>query len=268
MLYQRKDYMLFFRKNSKIENKDLTYEEFYNLALNCINSSKVLQFLYKSDQVIKSIDYVIHYQSIKISELQTELDIGYATASRLFDFLEELHIISKKLGSSPRKIYISTYKEALEKLMNFECNKEMIELYNELNMNDIQIERVNSNMDSLSLKEIKSGIEFENFCSKLLIANGFLNVTVTQASNDYGVDILAEKDSIKYAIQCKFYNSPVGNSAIQEVCTGKSYYNCHIAVVLTNATFTKNAIELADRNNIILWDYRKLNELINSCHNI
>ena len=38
--------------------------------------------------------------------------------------------------------------------------------------------------------------------------------------------------------------------------------DCHVAVVLTNNTFTTSAKELAEKNNILLWDGNKLNELI------
>ena len=38
--------------------------------------------------------------------------------------------------------------------------------------------------------------------------------------------------------------------------------DCHVAVVLTNNAFTKSAIELAEKNNVLLWDRKKLKELI------
>ena len=116
----------------------------------------------------------------------------------------------------------------------------------------------------MAFKGIKSGLEFEAYCAQLLLNSGFDNVKVTQASNDYGVDIIAIKDEIKYAIQCKFYSENVGNSAVQEVCTGRDYYDCHIGVVMTNAHFTSNAIELARKNRVLLWDHEKLIEFIDA----
>ena len=63
-----------------------------------------------------------------------------------------------------------------------------------------------NNFDEISfIDNGMTGIEFENYCKKLLIANGFENVKVTQASNDYGTDLTATKNQIKYAIQCKKY---------------------------------------------------------------
>lgn len=107
-----------------------------------------------------------------------------------------------------------------------------------------------------------SGTEFEHFCADILHINGYTNVRLTAGSGDQGVDIIAHKEEVKYAIQCKHYSSPVGNTPVQEVNAGKAIYNCHIGVVLTNSIFTKGAEELAKANNVLLWDRCKLYELI------
>ena len=115
---------------------------------------------------------------------------------------------------------------------------------------------------SISHVDQMEGREFEFFCSDLLKANGFYQVEVTPGSGDQGVDILAKKDEVKYAIQCKCYSSPLGNSPIQEVHAGKSFYGCHVAVVITNSTFTQGARTLAERTGVLLWDRTKLVEMI------
>lgn len=106
------------------------------------------------------------------------------------------------------------------------------------------------------------GHEFEYFCAELLERCGFEAVTVTRGSGDQGVDILAFKEDIKYAIQCKNYSSPLGNKPIQEVFAGKTFYKCHVGVVMTNSTFTKGAIELADSVGVILWDKTRLDKMM------
>lgn len=106
------------------------------------------------------------------------------------------------------------------------------------------------------------GIEFEKYMAKILEKTGYSNVKRTPDSNDYGIDVLAEKDGIKYAIQCKNYQSPVGNKCVQEAYSGKQYYNAHVGVVVTNNYFTNNAKELAKKNNIILWDRDALKKMI------
>lgn len=106
------------------------------------------------------------------------------------------------------------------------------------------------------------GHEFENFCATILKQNGFKNVSVTKCSGDQGIDILASKDGIKYGIQCKCYASEVGNKAVQEAFSGKTFYNRHVGVVLTNNYFTPSAKELAEKNGIILWDRKQLLKMI------
>ena len=115
--------------------------------------------------------------------------------------------------------------------------------------------------NKISIRDM-SGTEFECFCADLLQLNGFTDVNVTPSSGDHGVDIVAEKEGVKYAIQCKHYSSPVGNTPVQEVYAGRQYYNCHVGVVLTNSIYTKGAVELAKATNVLLWDSYKLYELI------
>ena len=110
------------------------------------------------------------------------------------------------------------------------------------------------------------GHDFEYFCADILRQNSYINVDVTRGSGDQGIDILAEKDGIKYGIQCKCYSSDIGNKAVQEAFSGKTFYGCHVAVVLTNRHFTKSAKELADSNHVLLWDREKLESFISHCN--
>ncbi len=106
------------------------------------------------------------------------------------------------------------------------------------------------------------GHEFEYFCAELLEEHGFCEVRVTKGSGDYGVDILAEKDGISYAVQCKAYTSPVGVKAVQEAYAGRDYYDCMVGAVLTNQYFTKPAVEAARKLKILLWDRGYLDEMM------
>ena len=98
------------------------------------------------------------------------------------------------------------------------------------------------------------GHEFEYFCADLLKDNGFAEVEVTRGSGDYGVDILAEKDGITYAVQCKCHTDPIGIRAVQEVYAGRDYYDRMVGVVMTNQYFTSAAVHAAEKLKILLWD--------------
>ena len=88
----------------------------------------------------------------------------------------------------------------------------------------------------------------------LLEKQGFVDVEVTKGSGDYGVDILAEKEGVTYAIQCKRYKAPVGVKAIQEAYAGRDYYDRMVGAVMTNQFFTAPAVEAAKKLKILLWD--------------
>lgn len=103
---------------------------------------------------------------------------------------------------------------------------------------------------------LEDGYGFENLVAQALIQNGFSNVTTTGGSGDFGADVVAEKDGMKYVIQCKYYSSSVGVKAVQEVFSSKIHYRAHIAVVATNSVFTKAAKTLAEETGVLLWDGR------------
>lgn len=98
------------------------------------------------------------------------------------------------------------------------------------------------------------GHDFEYFCAELLEKHGFIDVEVTRGSGDYGVDILAEKDGVTYAIQCKRYTAPVGVEAVQQVYAGREYYDRMVGAVMTNQYFTAPAVDAAKKLKILLWD--------------
>ena len=102
--------------------------------------------------------------------------------------------------------------------------------------------------------DLMEGHEFEYYCGELLKKCGFQEVQVTRGSGDYGVDILAEKDGITYAIQCKCYHSPIGIKAVQEAYAGRDYYDRMVGAVMTNQYFTSAAAEAAGKLRILLWD--------------
>lgn len=123
----------------------------------------------------------------------------------------------------------------------------------------------NSNVKSqLNLIDCLEGIEFEKYIGKLLERNGYDNVVITKGTGDFGADIIAEKNGIRYAFQCKRFSNCVGPRAIGEVLRGMNRYKCTRGVVITNNFFTKQAIEEAEISNIELWNRNTLARLLKS----
>lgn len=121
------------------------------------------------------------------------------------------------------------------------------------NNNEIKIQYTIDDID------LMTGTEFEEFIAKLFNSMGYSSST-TKASGDQGIDVIAEKNGIKYGIQAKCYSGTVGNSAVQQATAGKLFYGCDKVIVVTNNTFTKSAIKLAEANGVVLWDRFILSE--------
>jgi restriction system protein len=99
---------------------------------------------------------------------------------------------------------------------------------------------------SMSNVDEMSGIEFEEFVSELLHAQGY-TIRLTPI-NDFGVDIIARRDGESTAIQTKRYAKPVGLGAVQQVYAGMAQHRCTQCMVVTNSQYTSGAIRLAEVN--------------------
>jgi restriction system protein len=89
-----------------------------------------------------------------------------------------------------------------------------------------------------------SGVEFEEFVAAQLRTRGW-GVTRTAGAGDYGVDLVARKDGIRMAVQCKRLAKAVGVAAVQQVVSGAPHHRCNQTVVVTNQGFTRAAHRLA-----------------------
>ena len=109
--------------------------------------------------------------------------------------------------------------------------------------------------------KIRNPREFELNVAVKLKELGFATC-LTKTTGDQGVDVLASKNNMNFAIQCKLYSHPVGNKAVQEVCAGRAFYRCHYAVVVSNADFTLGAWQCARATEVILLKENELHKLL------
>ncbi|MEC1715040.1 restriction endonuclease [Schinkia azotoformans] len=105
------------------------------------------------------------------------------------------------------------------------------------------------------------GIQFEEYLSELFKSKGY-KVEHTQATGDYGADLILSKDNKKIAVQAKRYKKNVGLKAVQEVKASMSHYNADEGWVVTNSDFTNQAYKLAESNNIKLIERENLIKMI------
>ncbi len=108
-----------------------------------------------------------------------------------------------------------------------------------------------------------SGKAFEYYLKCHFEKLGY-RVKLTPDSGDFGADLVCRNIDEVLIIQAKRYRDKVGISAIQEIVGAKGYYKADRCMVVTNSYFTPAAIELANSNDVELWDRRNINQkLIN-----
>ncbi len=106
-----------------------------------------------------------------------------------------------------------------------------------------------------------SPLEYESLISSRLRNLGF-DAHTTKASGDQGADVIAKKEGVSFAIQCKKHSNPIGNRAVQEVNAGQDFYKCDYGVVVSNTGFTKSARHAANACGIILLNDNELERLL------
>jgi restriction system protein len=107
------------------------------------------------------------------------------------------------------------------------------------------------------------GLAFERYVASLLKRQGYTNVKLTERY-DLGVDIIADKNGVRWGIQVKRYSGLVKALAVRQVVTGLRKYGCDRAMVITNSSFSRVATELAESNDCILITRKELARWIGS----
>lgn len=264
-------YGIYMSNNNNIKLKDFIFRPWFNVRAQTV--LEIHKIMRKSNIAFQLSGYYKTLDRLK-TQLNTKKKLAehYAnlanTAQNENEFYQSINSCINTLewmaqfekfnifpdGHKPSED-IATIKEGMPISIE-RFNKRMREMQNShLNYADIEPKGI-INYDNMD------GHQFEHFCANILKNNGFINVKVTQGSGDHGIDILAEKDSITYAIQCKCHSSNIGNSAVQQAHSGKGYYHKDIAVVLTNRYFTPQAEDEAKALGVKLWNRDKLNDMI------
>lgn len=98
-----------------------------------------------------------------------------------------------------------------------------------------------------------NGFQFEHYLVELFKSLKY-TVKRTSDTNDFGADLILQKDGKKIVVQAKRYKGKVGVKAIQEILGAKSYYKANSAWVITNSSYTKSALTFASKTNVQLID--------------
>lgn len=98
------------------------------------------------------------------------------------------------------------------------------------------------------------GLDFEQYVCRLMERQGYRDVHNVRGSGDFGVDVLATRSGVRFAVQVKRYKGNVSRRAISDAVTGKIHFDCDVAMVVTNSYFTASAKALAQSTQCELVD--------------
>lgn len=102
-----------------------------------------------------------------------------------------------------------------------------------------------------------TGKDFEKFLEVVFRRLGY-SVERTRYIGDYGADLVLVNGGVRTVVQAKRWSRAVGIKALQEVVASKGKYRCTEAIVVTNSTYTQQALELARANGVRLWSREDL----------
>lgn len=214
------------------------------------------------DSIDRSGDEIIE---LKKGGLKYENEI---ICKKIMEYKSEIDAVSPRFDEETKEYARIKYRYVCHecKMASLLDAPETVLDKNEIISDEQEWRRTRAGLAPIEAELIKvdamEGRDFEYWCADLLKKSGFENVEVTQGSGDQGVDVLAEKGGIKYAIQCKCYSSDLGNTPVQEVNAGKAIYHCHIGVVMTNRHFTAGAQQAAEATNTLLWDRESIAKML------
>ena len=113
------------------------------------------------------------------------------------------------------------------------------------------------------LAHVNTGDDYEHFVMFCVKDAGYVCKKVGR-SGDYGADLVAEVKGKHLVIQCKFYSTPVGYDAVQQVYAAKSVYKGTWCCVVSNASFTRQAIVGSRKLGVRLLSHADIAEYLRS----
>ncbi len=126
--------------------------------------------------------------------------------------------------------------------------------------------RKRSRLKGITLARLRSMSpkEFEHAIADLLVSLGYKDVKVVGGSGDLAVDITARKDKYKVVVQCKRYTSKKVGSPELQMFIGMmlTEYKADKGIFVTTSSFTRDAVRLAERHRVELWDGNRLADML------
>lgn len=105
-----------------------------------------------------------------------------------------------------------------------------------------------------------TGAQFERCLAVMFTRLGY-HVELTE-TYDFGADLIVTRDASRSAVQAKRQKTWVGDHAVQQAVTGRLYYQCHTASVVTTAEVQARARNVAAKAGVLIVDRGELTRLL------
>ena len=160
-------------------------------------------------------------------------------------------------------LYTKYLKKSMRDVGTYEITEKDYKTIKEgIKLIDVEIAKYKKSFPHL-FKEFSdsfTGTEYEIYCMDLLNSYGW-SCNLTKGGGDFGADIIAKKDGNIAVIQCKRSKNRVGISAVKEIFVGNAYYKGSVAIVCSNADYSKPARDLAQALNVQLIHHHQLKDI-------
>lgn len=123
------------------------------------------------------------------------------------------------------------------------------------------LDKTSKSVDLAQKLRKMEALEFEEFVADLFRKKGYA-VEITQGSGDHGIDLLMRKDNQLIAVQCKRWNTPVGEPVVRDFLGSLMGIGAKVGYVIAASTFTSKALSFVQDKPIKLIDLDALIDLV------
>lgn len=245
---------------------DVPFQRFYCVILECANKYEIPLQKELEEQISNDFrecfePYLIIWKN-KLGSSASEYQIIDEVYRTLLPIVDDISNLS---------LYI--YQQILIEF-GYNCSVDKIESLLSEVVNELEIENFENNLGNefdfenapvqeppiIDISNL-NGYQFEEVLCNIFETLGY-SAEITSKSHDQGADLVISQNDTKIVVQAKYYQGKVSNGAIQEVVAAKAYYGADEAMVVTTGSYTHSAIELAEVNDVVLWDGEKLSEVL------
>lgn len=116
------------------------------------------------------------------------------------------------------------------------------------------VEHAGADVDAMT------GRQFE-WCLAVMFTRLDYEVELTE-TYDFGADLIVIRDGVRSAVQAKRQEKKLGQHAVQQAVTGRAYYECHTASVVTTAEVQPRVRALAGKTGVSILDRQHLTRML------